>query len=321
MAKQDKDNSKEWIAARRAKVVEEMKGWGYEIPADMAFGEVMEMHALAKEEADAAAAKAQATPAAEAKPFGMTEQEMDAAIDRYMARTRKGSGGEPADTITDDRMIRIMRAVKEDAVATDGSVNPAYVDAKDVIPRQRFFAPYGYFFLRTKQVAGVDVHLPYRIKRLAFDKDYPKTVTTGGVSRKRYTCHLDVTNHEVYKWATGKDINGNHVGSPDPDFGVRYFLDPQEMIVDGFDIWERLWQSHKTGLDGRPYAELLTLAEAECNIPANSNYDKEVLASRIAKKRADRQFHIEKDRVYADREAAKTLSSAMFGQEMPAVPV
>lgn len=303
-------------------MVAEMKAWGYDVPPEMALEEVKEMHALAQEEADAIAAKAQKAEAKPVeKPSGMTEQEMLALIDKYMAGVRENKAAQAGGGLSEEQLVRIMRAVKEDAVATDGAVNPAYVDAKDVIPKQRFFAPYGYFFLRTKQVAGMPVHLPYKIKRLAFDKDYPKTVTTGGVSRKRYTCHLDTTNHEVYKWATGKDIDGNIVGSPDPDFGVRYFLDPQEMILDGFDIWERLFASHKQGLDSRPYAELLTLADVECGIPANSNYDKEVLASRVAKKRADLQFHMEKDRVYADREAAKTLSAAMFGQEMPALPV
>jgi len=317
MSKPNEGKSEKQQAAQRAKMVADMKNWGYEIPADMPFDEVVEMHQLAGEEA----AKAAKTEADNAKPAGMSEQEMLALIDKYMAGVRDKKSVEPGGGLTEEQLVRIMRAVREDAVNKKGSVNPNYVSAKDVIPRQRFFAPYGYFFLRTKQVAGQSVALPYEIERLAFEKDYPKTITTGGVARKRYTCHLDITNHEVYKWCTGKDIDGNIVGSPDPDFGVRYFLDPKEMLVDGFDIWERLFASHKAGLDSRPYAELLTLAEVECNIPANSNYDKEVLASRVAKKRADQQFHIEKDRVYADREAAKTLSAAMFGQEMPALTV
>lgn len=320
MSNKNEGKSEKQQAALRAKMVADMKNWGYEIPVDMPFEEVADFHQTAKEDIEATAAKAQAAKA-EAAPSGMSEKDMLALIDKYMAGVRDKKSAEPGGGLTEEQLVRIMRAVKEEAVNKKGSVNPNYVGAKDVIPRQRFFAPYGYFFLRTKQVAGQPVALPYQIERLAFEKDYPKTITTGGVARKRYTCHLDITNHEVYKWCTGKDIEGNIVGSPDPDFGVRYFLDPQEMVVDGFDIWERLYASHKAGLDGRPYAELLTLAEAECNIPANSNYDKEVLASRVAKKRADKQFHLEKDRVYADREAAKTLSAAMFGQEMPALSV
>lgn len=249
----------------------------------------------------------------------MTEEQMMAAMDKYMAKLNKGKS--EVSGASEEQLVRILRAVREDQVADNGNVNPNFVDAKDEIEEFTFFAPYAYFFLRTKNVAGMPVGLPYKIKALAFEKDFPKTVITGGVARRRYTCKLRSKNHEVYKWATGKDINGKSVGNPDPNFGVFYFLDPKEMMVDGFDIWEKLYAEHKVGLDQRPHHELLTIAQIECGIPPNSDYDKAVLASRIAKKRADEQFAGEKSRTYAERQAAASLSAAMFGQAAPAVQI
>lgn len=247
----------------------------------------------------------------------MTEAQMMAMMDKYMAKLNKGKS--EGSGLSEEQLIRVMRAVREDHVAENGNVNPNYIDPADQIPQFTFFAPYSYYFLRTKEVAGMRVGLPYKMKALAFEKDFPKTVITGGVARRRYTCKLRSTNHAVYKWATGKDIHGNVVGSPDPAFGVFYFLDPKEMVLDGFDIWEKLYASHKTGLDQRPHHELLSIAEAECGIAPNSDYDKSVLASRIAKKRADDQFNREKSVVYAEREAAKSLATTMFGQQQQPV--
>lgn len=272
-------------------------------------------------------ANKQAVPAQSVAPVApepvaepqMTEAQMMAMMDKYMAKVNKGKS--ESSGLSEEQLIRVMRAVREDQVAENGNVNPNYVDPTDTVPQFTFFAPYGYYFLRTKEVAGMPVGLPYKIKSLAFEKDFPKTIITGGVSRRRYTCKLRSTNHAVYKWATGKDMQGNVIGSPDPAFGVFYFLDPKEMVLDGFDIWEKLYASHKAGLDQRPHQELLSIAEAECGIPPNSDYDKSVLASRIAKKRADAQFDREKGIVYAEREATKELATAMFGQPQPAVPI
>ncbi len=261
---------------------------------------------------------ASAAPATPAEP-AMSEDQMMAMMDKYMAKLNKGKSGESG--LSEEQLIRIMRAVRQDQVEENGNINPAYVDPKDQIPEFTFFAPYSYFFLRTKEVAGLPVGLPYKMKKLAFEKDFPKTVITGGVARRRYTCKLRSTNHEVYKWATGKDINGNVVGSPDPNFGVFYFLDPKEMVLDGFDIWEKLFANHKAGLDQMPHHELLAIAQKECGIPPNSEYDKSVLASRIAKKRAAAQHNQAKAMVYAEREAAKSLSEAMFGQQQQPVQI
>ena len=74
-------------------------------------------------------------------------------------------------------------------------------------------------------------------------------------------------------------------------------------------------------MDQRPHHELLTIAHTECGIAPNSVYAKEVLASRIAKKRADEQFAGEKSRTYTERQAAASLSAAMFGQQAPAVQI
>lgn len=249
----------------------------------------------------------------------MTEAQMMAMMDKYMAKLNKGKS--EGSGLSEDQLTRILRAVREDTVAENGNINPNYIDTADQIPQFTFFAPYSYYFLRTKEVAGMRVGLPYKMKALAFEKDFPKTIITGGVARRRYTCKLRSTNHAVYKWATGKDIHGNVVGSPDPDFGVFYFLDPKEMVLDGFDIWENLYASHKIGLDQRPHHELLSIAETECGIPPNSDYDKSVLASRIAKKRADEQFYREKGVAYAEREAAKSLATTMFGQQQEPIQI
>lgn len=259
-----------------------------------------------------------AAPATPAEP-AMSEAQMMAMMDKYMAKLSKGKSSESG--LSEEQLIRIMRAVRQDQVEENGNINPAYVDPKDQIPEFTFFAPYSYYFLRTKEVAGLPVGLPYKMKKLTFEKDFPKTVITGGVARRRYTCKLRSTNHEVYKWATGKDINGNVVGNPDPNFGVFYFMDPKEMVLDGFDIWEKLFANHKAGLDQMSHQELLAIAKAECGIPPSSDYDKGVLASRIAKKRADAQHNQAKSMVYAEREAAASLSVAMFGQEQQPVQI
>lgn len=304
----------------RTRFTEELSSIGVDVPEGISFDDLKALHK--KNKAAIPATKAPKPKKAEAKEPAMTEDMIMAAVDKYLKGiSAKTESPDQGGAMSESQMVRIMRAVREDSVNKSGNLNPNYVDPKDQIPAVRFFAPYKYFFIRNKELGGYKVALPNSMKVVAFQPDFPKTVVNGGKAKRQYSCYADVTSHALYKWITGKDIEGNDVGLPDPDFRAKYFMDPKEMIVDGFAIWERLYYNHRVSLETKNIAELIRLGEKEAGIEPSSNNDKTLLASLIAKARANKEFASAKQTNDAMRQQSADLASTMFGRPTNPMPL
>lgn len=308
---------------------DELKAIGVDVPSGISYDDLKALHTanrkmMPKKAAPKKAAKRAPRTAAAAPQ--LDEAAIAAYMDKYMANlaaVAKGEASAGGGGINEEQMLRIIRAAQGSDGATNkaGTLNPNYVDPKDQIPAVRFFSPHRYYFIRSKELAGSQVALPNHRKSIAFQPDFPKTIVNGGKSKRQYTCYVDITSHSLYKWITGKDINGNEVGLPDPLFRVSYFLDPKEMIIDGFAIWERLYYNHRVSLESKPLNVLIGLAQDEAGVIPSSNNDKTVLASRIAKVRADSEFKSAKYANDSMREQSANLASAMFGQAAKPTPL
>lgn len=307
-----------WIS----RYTEELKAIGVEVPEGISYEDLKALH---KQHHIKPKATKKAAPKKKAEPV-MSEEAIAAAIEKYM----KGLSAPKADApevkdepgMSESQMVRVMRAMREDTVNKGGGLNPNYIDPKDQLAKPvRFFAPYKYFFIRSKELAGYKVALPNSMKVVAFQPNFPKTVMNGGRPKRQYSCYVDVSSHSLYRWMTGKDIDGNEVGLPDPDFRVKYFLDPSEMIVDGFHIWQRIYDNHRSALENKPLHELIRLAEIEAETPPSSQSDKAVLASRVARVRANKEFKAAKVANDTMREQSRDIAAAMFGQTTNPMPL
>jgi len=301
---------------------EELNSIGVLVPEGTSYADLKALHKQHAKEMPKKESKPKpkAAPSAPQAPV-MDEAAMMAAIDKYMqslAQPKEATA--PGSNMDEGQMVRIMRAVNESSHGKSG-LNPNYVDPTDQMPKVRLFAPYGYFFIRGKEVAGYPVALPNNLKVIAFTPDFPKTILSGGKGKRQYSCYADITSHSLFKWITGKDIHGNDVGVPHSEFRVKYFIDPQEMITDGFAIWERLYYGHRTFLETRSLSELISLGQTEAGITPSSHNDKGVLASHIAKFRANKEFEKAKAANQTVREQSASLASTMFGQATTPMPL
>ncbi len=302
---------------------EELNSIGVLVPEGTSYADLKALHTQHKNSMPKKAAPKKPTTKAPAAPV-LDEAAIAAYMDKYMANLAAVAKGEaPAGGINEEQMLRIIRAAQGTDGATNkaGSLNPNYVDPKDQIPAVRLFSPHRYYFIRSKELACSQVALPNHRKSIAFQPDFPKTIVNGGKAKRQYSCYVDITSRSLYQWITGKDLDGTEVGLPDPLFGVSYFLDPKEMITDGFAIWERLYYNHRSSLESKPLNVLIGLAKDEAGIEPSSHNDKTVLASRIAKVRADKEFGAAKQTNDAMRAQSKDIASAMFGQPAKPMPL
>ena len=307
----------------RRTYTEQLTAIGVPVPDGISYEDLKALHAANKK------AMPKIKPVAKPKkaaPAQLDEATIAAAIEKYMSgltAAAKGEAPQGGGGINEEQMLRIIRAAQgsDGMMSKAGTLNPNYVDPKDQIPAVRLFSPHRYYFIRSKELAGSSVALPNHRKSIAFQPDFPKTIVNGGRAKRQYSCYTDITSRSLYQWITGKDIDGTEVGLPDPLFGVAYFLDPKEMILDGFAIWERLYYNHRAALESKPLNVLLGLAKDEAGIQPSSNNDKTVLASRIAKARADKEFGAAKQTNDAVREQSKNLAATMFGQPTKPVPL
>jgi len=294
----------------------DLTDWGVKVPEGILFDELKKLHAAEKKKRREDPLR---TEDAELPDLGvgpMSKEDVIAAIEAYMAKREKQSAG---GGLSKEDLREVMMAVKEGNKDERGRTRPDYVPPDDRIAPVTFFAPWIRYVVPEKWNGSTAEAIPLGIDMLFFKGEfgYLEAGSMGvgpfagrSPGRRKFISTLKVESHSVYKWLTGKDIDGNVVGEPHPDFGRMFYLNASGAVNETDNsLWTQTFKKHEHALANRKFHELVTMAEKN-GLPTTSSWNSEQYRAAIAEKLTNIEFErVKEEKVKAlrDRQAGAML--------------
>jgi len=300
------------------KFITDLKKWGVEIPESATYDQIKSLHKNSraankapKEPRAPKPAKAPATHGSQALEAD-TIQELKEMVAILMAERNTKPAQNFGDTAA---MKELLLAVKEGNTDARGMLRAGYIPPDDIIPTVKFFAPFHHYYIPSKPNGAVHEPVPLNIPMLSFKPQFEAIVRTGDMKGRKFVSTLEVNSRTVYKWLTGKDLDGTPAGAPHSDFNRSFYLDINGAIESSdVSLWAQSYQRHQHELGSLTFGDLTALVKQQYpNIPVGAHTAPDALRSAVAKEMTDEEFSSMNQRLMENLQA-RNAGQLIVGQ-------
>lgn len=298
------------------KFLNDLRGWGYDVPDDTPYDEVKAAHKEAKRLAELQGANTDTPDVPDANSEELSIEELKMAVQYLLAEREREKPANPQPFMTPEALKQLMLEVRAGDTDKRGMLRPGYVPPDDVIPTVKFWAPFHRLYIPDKPNGAVNEAVPLNIDMLRFEPQFGYMTRIGDLKGRKFVSALEINSRTIYKWLTGYDIDGKKVGDPHPGFGTMFFLNVTTALDnDEHTLWSQSYQKHLHSLGGKNLAQIMEIVSKRYAgvIPTNMTWGTEEYRSAVAREMTNEEFRVieqKRNEAVRDRQAGSLLLKA-----------